>query len=391
MYATAAHGDTKRWSVRYRDSNKTARRKSFASKGLADQFARKTGHDLDRGALVDPEAARKTLREVAEEWLKLEAGANRHRLTTAEGARRQLERHVLAYLGGRQIGQIKRLDIERWLSDRKDDLAASTLEIVYGRFKAVLTHAVVHDYIPKSPAMRVPGPDVTRPEIKPLPLPVVQALALSAPPRYRALVWLAAGSGLRLGELLGLERSAVDLEAGVVHVRSQLVRLDKGAPFIGEPKTQASYRSVPLAPAVVEALRAHLAAFPPVPVELVDRTDTRKPHSRPARLVFANGHGNALNTGNWSRVWSNTVKRANTRLTAAGHAPVPVGTSMHSLRHFYASMLIQHRESVKVVQRRLGHSKPSTTLDVYVHLWDDVPDTTADAVQGVLGALRLAA
>jgi integrase len=64
---------------------------------------------------------------------------------------------------------------------------------------------------------------------------------------------------------------------------------------------------------------------------------------------------------------------------------VPEGTSMHDLRHFYASLLIKHRESVKTVQKRLGRSKPSITLDIYTHLWPDDEDTTRAAVESVLG------
>jgi integrase len=79
-------------------------------------------------------------------------------------------------------------------------------------------------------------------------------------------------------------------------------------------------------------------------------------------------------------VWSNTVKRAK----EAG-AAVPFGTSIHDLRHYYASLLILHRESVKTVQKRLGHAKASVTLDVYIHLFEEIEDTTRDAVQDALG------
>lgn len=58
---------------------------------------------------------------------------------------------------------------------------------------------------------------------------------------------------------------------------------------------------------------------------------------------------------------------------------------MHSLRHFYASLLIRHGESVKVVQPRLGHATATETLDTYSHLWPDSEDRTRDAVDAVLG------
>ena len=59
--------------------------------------------------------------------------------------------------------------------------------------------------------------------------------------------------------------------------------------------------------------------------------------------------------------------------------------TFHDLRHYYASLLIQHGESVKVVQRRLGHKSAVETLDTYSHLWPDSEDRTRKAVDQVLG------
>lgn len=60
------------------------------------------------------------------------------------------------------------------------------------------------------------------------------------------------------------------------------------------------------------------------------------------------------------------------------------GTRFHGLRHFYASLLIRHGESVKVVQARLGHATASETLDTYSHLWPDSGEQTRAAVDAVL-------
>ena len=48
----------------------------------------------------------------------------------------------------------------------------------------------------------------------------------------------------------------------------------------------------------------------------------------------------------------------------------------HELRHYYASLLIRHGESVKTVQARLGHASASETLDTYSHLWPDNDERT---------------
>ncbi len=68
---------------------------------------------------------------------------------------------------------------------------------------------------------------------------------------------------------------------------------------------------------------------------------------------------------------------------AAGRAGLS-GVTMHSLRHFYASLLIRHGESVKTVQARSGHASAAETLDTYSHLWPDSDDRTRTAVDSVL-------
>ena len=68
----------------------------------------------------------------------------------------------------------------------------------------------------------------------------------------------------------------------------------------------------------------------------------------------------------------------------AGEVGLTTGTGIHSLRHYYASLLIRHGESVKTVQARLGHASAAETLDTYSHLWPDSDDRTREAVDQVL-------
>lgn len=70
---------------------------------------------------------------------------------------------------------------------------------------------------------------------------------------------------------------------------------------------------------------------------------------------------------------------------AAARVGLPKGTGFHSLRHYYASLLIRHGESVMVVQAWLGHASASETLDTSSYLWPDSEDQTRAAVDSVLG------
>lgn len=373
------HGKGKRWQVRYRDANGKQRKENFDRRPDADRRAAAVETDLNRGEFIDRAAGKETLRSYAEKWRATAV----HRSTTEDGVERSLRLHIYPALGSRPLASIRRSDIQAWVKDRSQVLKPSTLRTTYSRLVTIFRTAVHDGLIRTNPCDGVKLPPARTPEIVPLSPDVVHALVQAAPAHYRALILLAAASGLRQGELLGLEVEHIDFLRRTVRVEQQLVGPDRGVPFIGEPKTHESYRTVPLAKLAVDAVAAHLAAFPAKEVKIEDRTDPRKPHMRTAMLIFPNERGEAVRRSKWSRVWENIVDRANKALDE----PVPEGATMHDLRHFYASVLIKHRESVKTVQKRLGHSKPSITLDIYTHLWPDGEDTTAAAVETALSGV----
>ena len=127
-----------------------------------------------------------------------------------------------------------------------------------------------------------------------------------------------------------------------------------------EACTSAEYRVLPLPQVVLEALAEHLREF-----SVAD-----------SGLVFTTEAGAPLNRTRFSgSVWRPAVKRAGLE-----------GVTFHNLRHYDASLLIRHAESVKVVQARLGHATAAETLDTYSHLWPDAEDRTREAVDVVLGS-----
>jgi integrase len=132
---------------------------------------------------------------------------------------------------------------------------------------------------------------------------------------------------------------------------------------------------VPLPQVVVDALAAHLATFPAAQVEITDATVKPDPKRRPATLVFTTADGLPVRWTRFSPIWRPAA-------TAAGLGD---DVTFHDLRHYFASLLIRHGESVKVVQKRLGHKSAVETLDTYSHLWPDSEDRTREAVDAVLG------
>ncbi|TYR66162.1 tyrosine-type recombinase/integrase [Streptomyces parvus] len=404
------HGKGKRWQVRWRDAAGEQQKENFGKRSQADTRAATIEADLARGLYVDPAAGKESFRSVAERWRTSAV----HRDGTASRVERALRIHVYPTFGDRPVVTIRPSEVQAWVKDRSQVLAPSTLRVTFAYLVTVMHTAVRDRTIAINPCSGIKLPEVRRPEIVPLHKDAVRALIEAAPPRHRAMILLAVASGLRQGEVFGLEVDCVDFLRREVVVRQQLITPDRDAsaaeddetpdPYLGEPKTHESYRTVPLVGVAVDALAAHLQLFPAAAVDIEDRTDPRKPRRRKAHMLFSNDRCDVIRRASWSHVWARMEVRANQALSKAyaeayaawvqrgrpeGDEPAPVrvpdGASMHDLRHFYASALIKNRESVKTVQRRLGHSKPSITLDIYTHLWPDDEDTTRAAVEAVLG------
>jgi integrase len=126
---------------------------------------------------------------------------------------------------------------------------------------------------------------------------VVQAIIEAVPDRYRALVVLAAGTGLRQGECFGLTLDRLDFLRRQLTVDRQLVLLPGSGPVLGAPKTQASYRVVPLPAVVLDALAAHLARYP----------------VGPDGFLFTNHAGDPIRRTRFSDVWRPAVKSSELR------------------------------------------------------------------------------
>jgi integrase len=368
---SVAHGQGKRWQARWRDEASQQHAKNFDREADAKRFHAKVTTNLTDGAYTDPRAGRVLFRDRGEQW----RAAQVHRATTAAQVETHLRRHVYPTFGDRPLGSIRPSEIQAWVRSLEQDLAPSTIGVVYSFLAGIFRAAVQDRLIVASPCIgiRLPKPEPKR--VEPLATEKVEALIDAMPARYRALVVLAAGTGLRQGEAFAVEVEAIDWLRRTLRVDRQLVLLPGGEPYIAPPKTPAFYRTVPLPQVVVDALAAHLASFPAARVEILDATRKPDPKPRPAALVFTSSTGRPLRRTRFSDIWR----------PAAAAAGVGDGVTFHDLRHYYASLLIRHGESVKVVQKRLGHKSAVETLDTYSHLWPDSEDRTREAIDEVLG------
>ena len=240
-------------------------------------------------------------------------------------------------------------------------LAPGTIRTRLNHVRSILRGAVRDRLIPSDPSAGVSAPRTRRREAA-MTIPTEQqvgAIFDAAPPPLRALVALCAFAGLRLAEAVAVQVDDVDFLRRQLHVRRQAQRIPGGSVEIRPPK-YGSERTVYIPDGVVAILSEHLAFV----------------ESRDGWLYVA-GDGLPPRESTLHHRWVRTLE-------AAG-----VGRfRMHDLRHFYASGLIADGCDVVTVQRALGHSSPSTTLNTYSHLWPTAAYRTRRAAANLLNQSR---
>jgi len=341
-----------RWRARYRDDAGREHAKHHARRVDAQRWLDEVTAAVITGTYVAPTAGKVTFREYAEKW----RAAQVHRPSTVVHVERMLRRHAYPTFGDRSLATILPSDVQTWVRRLESVLSASTIGVAHSIVSSVLRAAVRDRRIVANPCEGTRLPRVQRSQVVPPTTEQVTALRAAMPDELRALATFAAGTGLRQGECLGLTVDRLDFLRRTVTVDRQLMTLPGRAPHHAPPKTAASVRTVPLPSVVLDALAEHLAAHPRDGLVF---TLAGKPVTRQA----------------FGHMWRPVV-------AAAG---LPPGTGFHAFRHYYASLLIRHSESVKTVQARLGHASASETLDTYSHLWPDSDDRTRQAVDAVLG------
>lgn len=347
-----------KWRARYRDDAGKEHARHFEKKVDAQRWLDEVTASQLTGQYVDPRAGRVTFRAYAEPWRL----AKPHRPSTAAGVELALRVHAYPVIGDRPLARIRRSDVQQLvtgLSKPREGfkpLRPSTVRTVYNTIRAVFTSAVHDRLIAVSPCAGVDLPEVPRRRVEPLTVDQVRALTDEMPDRYQALIVTAAGTGLRPGELLGLQVRHVDFFKRQLRVEQQVQQTEAGGTRVCPPKTKESERVVPLPDMVVHALVAHLKAFP----------------AGPDDFVFQGPEGGAIV---YTRFMDSVFRPARKRLGLKA-------SGLHMLRHTYASLLIAAGESVKVVSERLGHANAAMTLNVYSHLWPDSEDRTRKAIDG---------
>jgi integrase len=235
------------------------------------------------------------------------------------------------------------------------DVPASAVRRRFSVFRKIMGDAVTMEMIARTPCRGVTPPADTRSEIRVLEASEVAELAAAMPKWCRTWVWVAAYTGLRWSEMIGLRRRDIDPMRRTITVHRQIVEVGGKFEGFGEPKTAAGRRTIDVPAFLVNMLEVQM---------------TERAQPGPDGLVFVNTRGNPPHLSSFtSQTWKN--------------ARAKIGRSdlrWHDLRHTAVALAIANGAHPKAIQERMGHASITVTLDRYGHLFPSLGVDVADAL-----------
>jgi integrase len=282
--------------------------------------------------------------------------------------------HVNPQWGTWALRSITAAAVQRWVRQLQDEVSGGYARLIVTNFGAVLRSAFEEGLVSQNPCASplVKMPTAPPKRLRPWTIDQVLAVVDAVPARYRALVIVAAGCGLRQGEAFGLRLQDVDFLRRELHVRQQ-IRIVGGAPLPALPKYRRT-RTVPMPAWVVDALAGHLMTLEPIAGERTHAPSV-------AGLMFYGRERKPLNRNYFNTyVWRPALRTL--------EIPSDRENGMHALRHACASTWLEHGVSIKAVSEYLGHADPGFTLRVYTHVMPTSGERAREALDAAVGEGR---
>lgn len=365
------------WGFRFSTTENGRRRwiekqsKNWTRKEAAQAMTLAMAHadaGLDRGT------SRAKTGDFLRSWIEAREKGGRLKATTLGTIRIHVNRYLIPAIGEIRLGELTPVIIEQMYGDLLTTgslgesakpagagLSPKTVRNIAGTLHKALADAVRQGIIPSSPADRVDLPRWDRPQIKTWDRrQVAEFLAWShANDDPMFPIWLLVFStGLRRGEIAGLRWVDVDLVGSTISIRQTRVIAEDQGVIVSTPKTRAGNRV-----ATIDALtRDSLAILKDKQEAAASSLGLPSP-----TLVASDLDGRSISP-------QSLYRRFQKAQSDAGMTPI----RLHDARHSHASILFDAGESIVAVSSRLGHSRVSTTLDVYAHLLPNADRDLAD-------------
>jgi integrase len=276
-----------------------------------------------------------------------------------------LRNQIAPHLGDKPLQRVRSSDIEQWHTTlQAGGLKARTIGQSHRVLSKALKDALRHEVIVKNVAASQPVPKVDESEVT-----IVQDIPgfieKLKGSRVYVLAMVSLFTGMRLGEVLALRWSRVDLDKRLIQVREAVEHTKAHGTRFKAPKSKAGRRDITLPDVLVGVLREHRKQ------QLELRMQLGAGKLPDDALLFADIDGRAWKCNQTSTLWQRFAEKAG------------IGVTFHALRHTHASQLIDAGVDIVTISKRLGHAKPDITLRVYSHLFRKDDSKAAQAINAL--------
>ena len=314
--------------------------------------------------------------DFAEQWFEEYAKLNLR--NTSYERMKQLTVRVYPALGHLRLDKITSRHIQQFINDlalngkslkNGKPLSRKTAVHHLSFISDVFSYALKMEMLTDNPCKRVTVPKGEKKEKDIYTLEEVEKLFQlleTAPLKYRVFVTLAIYSGFRRGEMLGLEWKDIDWDNCVISVRRTSNYTASKGIYTDTTKTKKSQRSLKFPQNVMDLLREFKA-------EQDEERITLGTKWIDYDRLFVKWNGEPMNNNTpyfWLREF---CEENNFRFC-----------DIHSLRHFYASALINKGVDAAAVSGALGHSTITTTTSIYCHVFNQAQARASEAIASVL-------
>jgi integrase len=323
---------------------------SAKTKRQCQEWLRQTLEEVENGLTYD--STQVTLAKFMDDWLvSIEPSL---RFNTFRQYQQVTKQYILPALEEHRLRELKPEHIQQLYNGMvRQGFGLRTIQLTHAVIHRALAHAIRLGLISRNPDDATTPPRPKRKEMQFLDENQVQQLLITAKARndrLYALYYMAIATGMRQGELLGLKWADLDWEQSALQVHRQLTKKKGGGREFTLPKTKAGIRRIDLGKEGLQVLKEHQQKQYMSMVAAGNKWQDQE-------LVFPTSIGTPM-YGEY------LIKRFKLILNEARLPDI----RFHDLRHTAASLMLNNGIPVIIVSRRLGHSRPSITLDVYGHL-----------------------
>lgn len=326
--------------------------------------------EIEKGLYIEP--SKLTFKDFVEKWIQDYAESNLDP-KTLHRYKEILDSRILPAMGHLRLDQIKPMHLVEFYKNLQEDgirrdgkpggLSPKTILQHHRIISSILNDAVQWQIIKENPAARVKPPRVRKKKTECYDKEQTMALlaALDGEPlKYKAMVMLAIATGLRRGELLGMEWQDVDFENNTIDIHKASQYIPGKGVFVKSPKTEESNRLITVPASVMVLLKEYKK-------QQAEKKLKAGSLWKGSDRLFTTWDGRPMHPDTITKWFPKFLERHN----------LP-HIRFHDLRHLNATLLIAEGVPLKNVSKRLGHSNISTTADLYAHALRSVDQEAAD-------------